>query len=118
MRKIVLVQGSLVLLAMQSANALPANLTEDVYLTSYQVGADFLSTVKLEIANNAGVTINAFCIDHKYCNQYEAAVEKSSDGEIDLNHKKARVNLKLVSYDPENPAMKGYDIVKITPLKD
>lgn len=109
---------SLALLIVKSAYALPANLTEDVYLTSYQSGADFPSTVNMELTNNSGVTINAFCNDHKYCNQYEAVLNKSSESELDLNHKKARVNLKLVSYDPENPVMKSYDLIKITYLKD
>lgn len=118
MKKAVLVLGFIGALSVHAAHALPANLTEDVYLTSYQAGADFPSTVNMELANNSGVTINAFCNDHKYCNQYEAALTKSSEIELDLNHKKARVNLKLVSYDLENPVMKSYDIIKITLLKE
>ena len=121
MRKAILILGCLGVLSGQAANAMPANLVEDVYLKSYQAGADFPSTVNMEIANNPGVTINAFCGDNKYCKQYEAALEKafekSSSNEIELN-RKARVTLKLGSYDPESPAMKSYDVVKIIYLKD
>ncbi|RYY80204.1 MAG: hypothetical protein EOO69_03670 [Moraxellaceae bacterium] len=117
MKKAVLVLGCLGVLSMNSSYAMPANLTEDVYLKSYQAGADFPSTVNMEVANNPGVNINAFCNDHKYCNQYEVVLNKSSKDEIELN-RKARVTLKLVSYDPEVPTMKSYDLVKITYLKD
>lgn len=109
-------------LALQNAYALPTQLTEEVYLKSFSCGGDscYLS---IEIANVDNVHLSTFCSDGKYCMRYHTAYEKRMETasedeyfEYDLNHQKARVNLKLV----DNPysGQKMYETQSIVYLKD
>ena len=119
MKKILLALG---LFSLQYAHALPATLTEEVYLKSFSCGSDscYLS---MEIANIDNVHLSTFCGDRKYCSQYHSAYENMMENvaedeyqEYELNQRKARVTLKLV----DNPysGQKMYETQSIVYLKD
>ena len=122
MKKIIAL-GCLSLFTANLAYALPANLTEQVYLKSYMCGGDSCY-LDIELANIQAVSISTFCGDRKYCTQYDNAYEKITaqneyDGKNEPKYeidRKAKVTLKLV----DNPysGEKMYETTSITYLKE
>ena len=104
MKKLLLALG---FVSINTAYALPSNLTEDVYLKSYSCGADSCY-LDIELANIQAVSISTFCGDKKYCTQYHKAYEKiesqSSEYQDEENYpkheidRKAKVTLKRWSH--------------------
>lgn len=93
MKKLLLALG---FVSINTAYALPSNLTEDVYLKSYSCGADSCY-LDIELANIQAVSISTFCGDKNIVRNIIKLMKKLNLNLVNIRMKKIIQNMRLTA---------------------